>query len=288
MNFKDFIIETNLFISSAALLLTVETQIQLGIAPQWHPYLFIIFFATMFEYNFHRLVTIIIRKEALQNEKNKWIREHLYLFYGVVLVSVLGFVVAIFLAKIKVLMALAPIAAITVFYSFPLFKKRNFIFRLREIPLLKIFLIAFVWSAVTILLPVIHSELQFERSELWWMFIERFVFVFAITIPFDIRDMAVDRLSGIHTIPLMLGAKRASHIAVAGLLVFMLLAVFHYRGEDRWYILAAFIITAIITLYFITNKKLQGSKYYYYGLLDGTMVLQGVLVIVAYYFHNLL
>lgn len=241
----------------------------------------------MFEYNFHRLVTIIIRKEALQNEKNRWLREHLTLFYIVVLLSVVGFAVAVSLAKIEVLTALAPIAAITVFYSFPVFKNRKFIFRLREIPLLKIFLIAFVWSAVTILLPVMHSELSFKASELWCMFIERFVFVFAITIPFDIRDMAVDRLSGIHTIPLLLGEKRARQIAIGGLLLFMVLTGVHYVPKGEWHLALALSITSIISVYLISDKKLQKGKYYYYGLLDGTLVLQGVLVIFACLLHSL-
>ncbi|MBK8472274.1 MAG: hypothetical protein IPL33_08940 [Sphingobacteriales bacterium] len=54
-------------------------------------------------------------------------------------------------------------------------------------------MIAFVWTAATILLPVIHSEKTYHNLHLFAMAIERFLFVFAITIPFDIRDMIADR-----------------------------------------------------------------------------------------------
>lgn len=36
------------------------------------------------------------------------------------------------------------------------------------------------------------------------MLVERFFFVFAITIPFDIRDIEADKQAGLKTIPLLI------------------------------------------------------------------------------------
>ena len=283
MRLLSFLINTNIYISLAAVFLTIETQIQLGMKPQLHPYLFIIFFATIFEYNLHRLVTVITNKEVLKAQKHSWLRNNLKKFYFLVAASVIGFLVAVFMAKKEVLIALLPFAILTVFYSLPIFKKEKNIFRLREIPALKIFLIAFVWSAATIFIPVILSENTRDKFNLSLMFLERFVFIFAITVPFDIRDMNDDREAGLVTIPLMLGKRKSLLVANIALTLFLILCLFHYSLTNLNYILPALILSAISTFFFINNKKLQNFTYYHYAILDGTMLFQGVLVCIAYY-----
>ncbi|HXU27354.1 MAG TPA: hypothetical protein VN698_08990, partial [Bacteroidia bacterium] len=61
--------------------MTIETQIQLGMHPQLHPYLFLIFFATLFEYNLHRLITILTNKKAINSDKHSWVKKYLKMFY---------------------------------------------------------------------------------------------------------------------------------------------------------------------------------------------------------------
>jgi 4-hydroxybenzoate polyprenyltransferase len=247
--------------------------------PQWHPYLFLIFFATLFEYNLHRFITVVTHGQALKSDKHKWVREHLYGFYWLVFISVLGFVVVAFLAKKEVLIALAPIAAITLFYSLPVFEKKRTLFRLREIPFLKIFLIAFVWSSSTILLPVIHSGQTFGLGHVLSMLAERFLFVLAITIPFDIRDMEADKQAGLKTLPLLLSENRSLAISYWSLLAFFLLSFFHYGSLNHWHVVVALGISAATTFVFLRSEKIRNLPYYHYGILDGSMILQGVLVL---------
>ncbi|HLN74828.1 MAG TPA: UbiA family prenyltransferase [Prolixibacteraceae bacterium] len=251
--------------------------------PQAHPYLFIIFFATFFEYNLHRLITIISNPKALESDKHKWVKNNRNFFYGIVIISLTGFVISIALAKKEVIFTLAPIAMITLFYSLPVFKRNVFLFRLREIPLLKIFLISFVWSAITILLPIIQSALPFDRMHVILMLAERFLFVFAITIPFDIRDVVIDQQSGLKTIPILLGEKWSLRISNMALLLFMLLCLYHYSASNEGFLLMALILSALTTLFFINNQELKKMAYYHYGLLDGTMLLQGLLVLLFYF-----
>jgi len=278
-----FLINTNIYISLAAVFLTLETQIQLGMKPQLHPYLFIIFFATIFEYNLHRLVTLITNKDVLKAEKHAWLRENLSKFYFLLAVSVIGFLIAVFLAKREVLLALSPFAILTVFYSLPIFKKEKNIFRLREIPALKIFLIAFVWAAATIFLPIMLSEQSYDKLHIALIFAERFLFIFAITIPFDIRDMKDDAESGLKTIPLLIGEKKSIFIANLALSLFLTLCLIHYPVINMTIILPALILSAISTLIFINYKKIKNLPYYHYAVLDGTMLFQGILVCICYY-----
>lgn len=281
MRIFNFLINTNIYISLAAVALTVETQLQLGMPPQWHPYLFIIFFATLFDYNLHRLVTVLSNKEALNSDKHKWLKEYLNLFYALVVFSVMGFLIAVYFAKKEVLITLSPFAFITLFYSLPVFKNQQYLFRLREIPILKIFLISIVWSATTILLPIVQSGKSFNFLHVSLMLIERFLFVFAITIPFDIRDMQGDEQSGLKTIPLVIGVKKSMILVNVLVMLFLIISLLHYYNS-AYFILLAFVLSAISTLFFLNSKILQKWSFYHYGILDGTMLLQGALVWICY------
>jgi len=283
LKFFSFIINTNIFISLAAVGLTIATQVQLGSGPQLHPYLFIIFFATIFEYNLHRLVTVIKNPQALNDEKHKWVKNHLLAFYILVAASVAGFALAVCFAKKEVLITLFPIGLLTLLYSMPLLKIKKNVFRLREIPLAKIFVISLVWSGATILLPVIESGRVFETGHVLLLLIERFIFVFAITVPFDVRDMNSDRESNLKTIPLMLGEKKALHSAGIALLLFALICTWHYSETGQLFLLPAFILSALSSYVFIKNKKIKNSTHYHYFVLDGTMLLQAILVCSFYY-----
>ncbi len=286
MSFKRFyyfLINSNIYISLAAVLLTVQAQIQLGMQPSWHPYLFIIFFATMLEYNFHRLITLLIRKETLNNEKHSWLRNHVIAFYFLMTFSAIGFFITILFAKTEIIITLLPIGLITIFYSLPIFKTPKKLFRLREISILKIFLISTVWALSSVLLPVIQAEKHFDRIHVLWMLIERILFVFAITIPFDIRDMKSDKQAELKTIPLLIGEKKSIQLAVLSLLLFAILCGAHYMRTPIAYTLPALLISTITTYIFITNDKFKKLTYYHYGILDGTLFFQGFMVIVSYY-----
>ena len=279
------LINTNIYISLAAVSLTVETQIQLGIEPQWHLYLIIIFFATLFEYNIHRLITITTKINIINSKKYEWVRENLKGFYFLIFASVIGFICVSFFVEKDVLLILSPIALLTLFYSIPVFGRRNFFFRLREIPYLKIFLIAFVWSSATILLPLIQSNYNFDTIDIVAMLAERFFFVFAITIPFDIRDIKVDKQDGLKTIPMLFNENKALAISCLSIIIFFVISLFHYQTQNRWFIVWAVSISAVTTFVFIKNRKIRALPYYHYGVLDGTMLLQGLLVFMFYYFN---
>jgi 4-hydroxybenzoate polyprenyltransferase len=281
--FYYFLINSNVYISLAAVLLTVQAQVQLGMQPQWHPYLFIIFFATMLEYNLHRLITLWFRKEILVDEKYTWLRSNIATFYFLMIFSVGGFFAALVFAKTQVIITLLPIGLITIFYSLPIFKSKKKLFRLREISILKIFLISTIWALSTVLLPVIQSDKSFDKINILLMLAERTLFVFAITIPFDIRDIESDKSAGLKTIPLLIGEKKATQLAMLSLLFFFVLCLAHYIKSPLVYTLPALIISAITTFFFIVNKKIKSTIYYYYGILDGTMFFQGLMVVASYY-----
>lgn len=287
MKLLNAFISSKIYIALAALLLTIETQIQLGMKPQWHPYLFLIFFATLLEYNVPRLMLVLTNRDRLNTARNKWINEYTGLFFLLVLVSVVGFIIALFLAKAEVLLVLAPVAVLTFFYSTPVFGKRKKPFGLRQVPFLKIFLIALIWSVVTILLPVVKSDQPLQTTHILLMLAERFLFVFAITIPFDIRDMTADNNAGLKTIPLLVGAGNSLRVAVFALLATGVVAAVHYRFTDQTFMIWAFLVSILTTIVFLIVNRLRRLPFYHYGILDGTMLLQGLLVVGFHQLHTI-
>lgn len=279
MKITGLIINSKIYISLAALVLTMATQVQIGLNLNWHPYLFLVFFATLFEYNLFRFLGIVNNR----NSQNTNLKSKLVGFYLLVLFSVIGFIVALIKAKFIVILALAPIAGITLFYSTPLGKHQKGFFKLRQVPYLKIFMIAFVWATVTVLLPVIHAEKTFDNGHILTLIMERFLFVFAITIPFDIKDMEVDKKAGLKTIPLLIGKKKSIQLALLLLASSFILSAIHYSITAQWWLFFAVSTSILSTAFLILRKKINNSFFYHYGLLDGTMLLYGLLIIACYF-----
>lgn len=281
LRFIQPIAHTNILISLAAVFLTVETQLQLNLDPHWHPYLFLIFIATFFEYNLHRLVTILTSQDASISVKHRWAVHHVKTFYVLVVGSFVGLLIAVTQTSFLVLLVLAPFAFLTLFYSLPVSIVGNKTFRLRQIPFLKILLVSITWSATTVLLPVIHHGMSLD-AHVWMVLFERALFVFAITIPFDIRDMIEDERQGLKTIPLFIGERQSRMISVLMLVVFIIVTAIHYAHTSQVFLAVALSISALTTMWLITQERIRQLPMYHYGILDGTMLLQGVIVLGAY------
>lgn len=284
--FKVFI-QSNIFISLAAVSLTVETQVQLGMKPHWDIYLLFIFFAVLFEYNLHRLLSVHTNQQSPKAKyllRTRGIREKIYFqifFSGV------GFFCSALFLKPEALFIFAPIAMLTIIYSILIFDNKNQISGLRKIPFLKNILISVVWAAATVVLPFVESTVKFSALEVFVLFVERFFFIIALSIPFDIRDMAADKRSGLKTVPILLNAQKSLNISYFSLATFLIISLFHYLNQQNWFIVAAFGISAASTSLFIRLKYFRNTKWYYEGILDGTIVLQAILVLAFYFItHN--
>ena len=136
------------------------------------------------------------------------------------------------------------------------------------------------------MLPAIAYDLAPTKGIIL-SFIERFLFIFAITLPFDIRDLKVDEQSSVRTLPAKWGMKRTKQISIGMLLVAIGINI--YCWQAFYYsipIMAALMITYMITIILIKKTTPERSDYFYTGLMDGTMVLSGLLVgIVVYLFQ---
>jgi 4-hydroxybenzoate polyprenyltransferase len=160
-------------------------------------------------------------------------------------------------------------AVISILYVVPLGKRK----RWRDYSLVKIFLISVVWSALTGLIPFVHTGYA-EWTSGVLLFIERALFIFAITIPFDIRDIYVDDTSGLRTLPQVIGVRRSKLLAIlilgiSAMLTFVLIAMEVYDLR----LVIPYLICWCITALLIWKSQIEMDDHYYSGLLDGTMFL---------------
>ncbi len=280
-----FIINTNLYIAFAAVCITVASQVQLGMQPQLQAYLAVVFFASLLDYNAHRLITVGSKPEAFRSEKYQWSAAHLPLLKMMLVFAAGGLAGGLLLTGIKILFVLAPLAILSMLYSLTVSGKLKRNFRLQKIPFLKTFLIALVWTSATVILPGMLSDHSPGIYQVLLEAIERFTFIFAIAIPFDIRDIKTDLLCGINTIPVAVGEKKAILISNATLLLSMAIAVIHYHQQNLVFIIPAYLFSAAATLILINSHTLKKLSLYHHGILDGCLLLHGILISISFFFQ---
>ena len=274
----DFLLFSNLFVALAAVGFTVETMLLLGIPLAWHPYVFIAFFATLFDYCLHRYIGY--KKQLPVPDADQWIHRHSLLFYSILVISFSGLIVSLFFAKPEVILFLVPMAAITFSYTLPVFKRKGKLYRFIDLPVLKTLLITLVWSLTTVLLPVIQDEIPVFHKDVILLFAGRFFFVFALAIPFDIRDSESDARAGLRTLPVLIGNTASRILAYFSLLLFCLCEMI--TRHDALSVSFALILSAIISGVVIAGSRRTNHPWYYYGLIDGMIILQVLLVSIVF------
>jgi 4-hydroxybenzoate polyprenyltransferase len=109
---------------------------------------------------------------------------------------------------------------------------------------------------------------------------ERAFFIFAITIPFDIRDLALDQGAKVDTLPGIWGIKSAKKIALTALLLMLFFVIYNaVQGTYTMGNTLALLLSVAISAVLILGSNPQRHDYYYTGLLDGTMIMQALLVV---------
>ncbi len=276
MKLLKVIIDSNIFIALSGVALTFASQVQLGLDLQIYNYVYVIFFGILLEYNLHKFYAVIKNNEEIKSEKYSWAKNNKYIYFSILIIASIFLIYFFINLKLNIIVYLIPFAILNLLYSLPIFKR----IKIRKIPLIKIFLIAFVWTFVTVNIPFIYSEVRLSNA-IYLLFLERFIFIIAITIPFDIRDIQQDKINGVKTIPYFLGENKSYLLSNILIIIFSIITTIHYLIYLNYYILFSFIITTIITLILLNSKSIRKNKYFYYGYLDGSMFLFGLLVVLS-------
>jgi len=209
-----FYVFSNVHVAIAEYCLTEITFLEFGFQNE-HLALFV-FFSTILSYNLIRFFQL----DKINSMTAIWIRANKKGLLALNMLALSGVVFYAFKLSIRGMLALLPFFIATVFYVLPI---KNKAIGLRHIPALKLILIAFSWVGITLYFPL-QEVGHLDVSNQWLYFAQRFLFIIAITIPFDIRDAQFD-LPELATLPQVLGVNRAKIVAVICMVLFVLLSV---------------------------------------------------------------
>lgn len=249
----DFYLNSSIHVGLAVFAMAWVTLLKFDLAfDRW--VLGFIFFASITGYNFVKYFGIA---KFHHRSLAQWLQM-------IQLFSLLCFILMCYFAyhlQEKTLLFVAAFAFITFLYAIPFLPKDIFIDKqrnLRSIGGLKVHVIGLVWAGVTVLLPLLNQEYDFN-VEVWITAFQRFLLVILLMLPFEIRDLQYDSLR-LSTIPQKIGIKNTKIIGVVlGMGFFLLEFLKFYRNPNEVWISFLIALAAILLLLFA--RKSQHSYY---------------------------
>ena len=225
-----FLVYNNIWVAFCALGLTISTEVLFGTV-NFKVSQFV-FFATIFSYNFQRIVRL---KKEQKHARKDWLHQHRLSVYLLILVG--GFMSLYRFIDFRSSTQLAIIfsGVLSIFYPFGL----------RKIPFTKIFVISFVWTISTMLLLVIENNIPISQN-ITLHLLSRFLFVFSITIP------------------LFFGSLKSRFIAVFALLICTVIAIFQYFENALIFsnLLALILLYFLSSIFIVKSDESRGEMYF--------------------------
>lgn len=172
---------------------------------------------------------------------------------------------------------LLPVMVLAFFYVTPFTSSSGRSIGLRSIPLLKAFLIAVLWSLVTVAVPMRLDSAHHGTFTIAANACMRLPLFLGLVIAFDIRDHGADEPS-LRTLPMVFGIRGAKMISVV-LLAFSALFswVFLHRLEYPLSASAVLLGYAYAVVLVLRAKPVR-DPIYFALLVDGAMILIPLLV----------
>ena len=271
-----FCIRTNILVAFAAFSLYKVTELLFNFQ-DLNLGLFI-FFSTLFAYNYMRLSIVLdFDQYNLQSKKISPDQETLFFIF---LISIFAILSLFFIMGYSFLKLVLPAILISLSYPFSIKIKKKF-YSIRQIPFFKIFLIAFTWSYITVLVPLWYHDFDLDYFMLD-IFFQRLLFVIAISIPFDIRDCDTDKIM---TIPNSIGILESKFFAWFCLLIIDILLIIdvinHHITLPSF--IALFISIEICALLIYYSNKNRHLLFYGF-FVESLSIIMCLFVLIASFF----
>lgn len=261
--FQDFLIYTNIFIGLAA---TAQSALffQIHEIPFDYKYLAFVFFSTIVAYLF--AVGYPNKSGSFKNPRIEWMNTHSGLVHGIMFLSASASAYTFLGIQHKVLIILT--AGLTLLYHLPF---ENWGFKgFRSLPYLKVFIISFVWVMLCNVQIAIENKIPLQEIQ-YTRFALKFIWIIALTLPFDIRDFEQDKESNLKTIPSLIGVKGTQLVSILLFLfcMSMQMLINGFTAESITVICSSLVAIAVIA-----NIHRSKGDFQYLVLLDGLLILQ--------------
>ncbi|CAM1360385.1 conserved membrane hypothetical protein [Tenacibaculum sediminilitoris] len=209
---------------------------------------FFVFFATITGYNF-------VKYAGVAKLHHRSLTKNLQIIQIFSLMCFLLMCYFALLLPLKTLLFFVPLGVLTFLYAVPFLS--GFQKNLRSIGYMKIIVVALVWAATTVLLPIYAGEIPFT-IEVYLSAIQRFLIVIILLLPFDIRDVQYDTIS-LQTIPKKIGIENTKKIGVVLLGVSLVL---EFIISPNTHFRTVFLVFFSVLLFLLMRAKVNQPKYY--------------------------
>ena len=268
----------NFFIACCALCMVLNTLLINNLPVSLSPYTIFLVFSSFLVYYLHDLsfkLDFSSTKQFFYSVTKLQLKTSL----KIILTLSLGFsLIFFFFLSNKIRLLILLLGLISLAYSFPFVKRKNNWLKLREIPILKTPLIALVWSITTSLIPLLEQNIRLSFSFFVLQVLSRSLFIFALCIPFEMRDLDADKKSGVRTLAVIYGIKNTQ---ITGITIVFCEIIIHHLMQLSVPTVLSLDIASLIAMLWIINQKKFDSKYFYKAYVDGTMVFLFLLLLIA-------
>lgn len=272
----DFYIFSNIHVALASASLVAISYFNEGISPKIS-YITFTFFTTFLAYQLIRWFDLFFSKSMQINELLRKISLLEWILSGV---SIGASFYTLRFFEFKNVLVLVPVIILTFWYAFPFNPFRGKPMTLRQFPQMKIVIIALVWTLMSVAFPL---QNDFREGYFWVELIQRFFFIVAITIPFDIRDFESDPAE-LTTLPQRIGVEQAKKIGILLMLGYFMLIFFKYPLTFPQVFSEVMIVG--ISILFIAFSKVKRSVYYTAFWVESIPVMWAILLFLALKIHG--
>jgi len=272
----DFYFYSSIHIAISATLFIVQTYILLSIDIDYN-YLLFLFSSTLFLYLLHNILGIFTSHNQVIREKIGIIRKMKSTLIPFLIISGIISIYSFLNLAFDEIISLSVFAFISIWYVLPIFGDGK---RLSDYPIIKIFMVSLVWAAIATIIPL--SDTNMSKVAKAIIFMEKYLFIFAITIPFDIRDIEFDSSRAVKTIPIIFGKRNSIVISIFSLLCALGFVFLLYDSDiymiNQTIAMTIGYITSIVIVIFSENKT---SDYYFTGIVDGLPIFNFIMVLIS-------
>lgn len=243
----NFYINSSIHLSIAIVSFAVVTFLNFDLEPDIHLLVFI-FLSSITGYNFIKYAGIA-KFHHFSLAKNLRIIQIFSFFVFAFLVFFL------FFQSVAVLMLAVILGIFTVLYALPVFNKRR---NLRAIPGIKIYVIAFVVAGATVLMPLV-GRISLLDPNVLITFLQRFFIVIALVLPFEIRDLKLDR-EQLGTIPQVLGVEGTKKLGY--ILTVVVVAMEFLKDVYQLSRILSLFVLAVLTFFSVKRSRVVQLPYF--------------------------
>lgn len=243
----DFYLDASIHVALAVLALAGVTFHLLDVSSDL-ALLGFIFFSVIVCYNFIKYGVEAYKYLIVSNAYHRIIQVFSFVSFGFALY---------FLVQLdaKIWWATAVLGFLSALYAVPFLPSAK---NLRSLGGLKIYIVAFVWAGFTVFFPVLdaHKPLNWD---FWILFLQRFLLVLVLIIPFEIRDLQWDD-KALRTLPQVFGIQATQRLGIGMAIVFFLLTFF--RDEIHQAEIALRLVLSVVLIFMLlASKKIQSRNF---------------------------